>query len=73
MARQRARNARRGRPAPGDRGPTSPSLAAPLLGAAGVLVAVLGFVLVARGEITAAPILLVIAYLVLIPLALTRR
>jgi hypothetical protein len=42
------------------------------LGVAGVAVAILGLWLVARGEITAAPILLVLAYLVLFPLALTR-
>lgn len=42
------------------------------LGGAGVIVAILGFWLVAQGSITAAPLLLVLAYLVLIPLALVR-
>ena len=50
-------------------GPTRTGLG---LGAAGVLVAILGFWLVAQGSITAAPLLLVLAYLVLIPLALIR-
>jgi hypothetical protein len=42
------------------------------LGAAGVVVVVLGLWLVARGDMTAAPLLLVLAYLVLFPLALVR-
>jgi hypothetical protein len=42
------------------------------LGVAGVLVVVLGLWLVARGDMTAAPLLLVLAYLVLFPLALVR-
>ncbi len=41
-------------------------------GIGGVVVTVVGLVLIARGDITAAPILLVLAYLVLFPLALTR-
>ena len=41
-------------------------------GAAGVVAAVTGLWLVSRGDITAAPILLVLAYLVFFPLALTR-
>jgi hypothetical protein len=43
------------------------------LGAGGALVAVLGFWLISRGDITAAPILLVLAYLVLFPVALVLR
>jgi hypothetical protein len=42
------------------------------LGVAGIAVAILGLWLVTRGDITAAPLLLVLAYLVLFPLALTR-
>jgi len=42
------------------------------LGVAGVVVVVLGLWLVARGDMTAAPLLLVLAYLVLFPLALVR-
>jgi hypothetical protein len=42
------------------------------LGAVGVLVAVLGFWLITQGSITAAPLLLILAYLVLLPLALIR-
>lgn len=42
------------------------------LGAAGVATAVLGLWLIARGDITAAPLLLVLAYVVIFPLALTR-
>jgi hypothetical protein len=42
------------------------------LGLAGVVITVLALWLVARGDITAAPLLLVLAYLVLFPLALTR-
>lgn len=41
-------------------------------GVGGVVVTVVGLVLIARGDITAAPILLVLAYLVLFPLALSR-
>lgn len=42
------------------------------LGLAGVVVTILGLWLTARGDITAAPLLLVLAFLVLFPLALTR-
>jgi hypothetical protein len=55
--------------APGSK--TSLSLALGL-GGAGLVVTVLGLFLISRGDITAAPILLVLAYLVLFPLALTR-
>lgn len=41
-----------------------------LLGLAGLLVIILGYVLLAQGSITAAPLLLVLGYLVLLPLAL---
>lgn len=41
-----------------------------LLGLAGLAVIVLGYVLLAQGSITAAPLLLVLGYLVLLPLAL---
>lgn len=42
------------------------------VGGAGVALAILGFWLVAQGSITAAPLLLILAYLVLIPIALVR-
>lgn len=41
-----------------------------VLGLAGLLVIVLGYALLAQGSITAAPLLLVLGYLVLLPLAL---
>ena len=41
-----------------------------ILGLAGLLVIVLGYALLAQGSITAAPLLLVLGYLVLLPLAL---
>lgn len=41
-----------------------------ILGLAGLLVIVLGYVLLAHGSITAAPMLLVLGYLLLLPLAL---
>lgn len=41
-----------------------------LLGAAGVASLVLGYVLLAQGSITAAPLLLVLGYVVLLPLAI---
>jgi uncharacterized membrane protein HdeD (DUF308 family) len=40
--------------------------------AAGMLSIVLGYVLLARGDITAAPILLVLGYAVLIPMGIIR-
>jgi hypothetical protein len=43
-----------------------------ILAAAGVACLVLGYWLLARGSITAAPLLLVLAYLVLLPLAIIR-
>ena len=41
-----------------------------LLGVAGLVALVLGYVLLAQGSITAAPLLLVLGYVVLFPLAL---
>lgn len=41
-----------------------------VLGAAGLASLVLGYVLLAQGSITAAPLLLVLGYVVLLPLAL---
>lgn len=41
-----------------------------ILGAAGLLALTLGYWLLAQGSITAAPLLLVLAYVVLLPLAL---
>ena len=41
-------------------------------GAAGVVCLALGYWLLARGSITAAPILLVLAYVVLLPLAIIK-
>jgi len=43
-----------------------------LLGAAGVGCLALGYWLLAQGSITAAPILLVLAYVVFLPLAIIR-
>ena len=41
-----------------------------VLGGAGLLALALGYMLLARGSITLAPILLVLGYVVLVPLAL---
>jgi hypothetical protein len=41
-----------------------------ILGAAGLLTLTLGYWLLAQGSITAAPLLLVLAYVVLLPLAI---
>ena len=43
-----------------------------ILGAAGVVCLTLGYGLLAQGSITAAPILLVLAYVVLLPMAIIR-
>ncbi len=43
-----------------------------VLAGAGVICLALGYWLLARGSITAAPILLVLAYVVLLPLAIIR-
>lgn len=40
------------------------------LGAAGLVTLVLGYWLLAQGSVTAAPLLLVLAYVVLLPLAI---
>ena len=42
------------------------------LGVAGLLTMTLGYWLLAQGSITAAPLLLVLAYVVLLPLAIIR-
>ncbi|MEQ8330495.1 MAG: hypothetical protein RH859_08555 [Longimicrobiales bacterium] len=41
-----------------------------LLGAGGLVALILGYWLLAQGSITAAPLLLVLAYVVLLPLAI---
>jgi hypothetical protein len=41
-----------------------------VLGAAGLIALFLGYLLLSKGSITAAPILLVLGYVVLVPLAL---
>jgi hypothetical protein len=41
-----------------------------ILGAAGILTVALGFFLLSQGSITAAPLLLVLGYLILLPLAI---
>lgn len=43
-----------------------------LLGGAGVVVLTLGYWLLAQGSITAAPLLLVLGYVVLLPMAIIR-
>jgi hypothetical protein len=43
-----------------------------ILGAAGIACLALGYGLLAQGSITAAPLLLVLAYVVLIPLAIIK-
>jgi uncharacterized membrane protein len=43
-----------------------------MLGAAGLVCLTLGYWLLAQGSITAAPLLLVLAYVVLIPMAIIR-
>lgn len=54
--------------------PTAPALAFSkinaILGAAGLIALGLGYLLLSQGSITAAPILLVLGYVVLVPLAL---
>ena len=41
-----------------------------ILGAAGLVALTLGYLLLAQGSITAAPVLLVLGYVVLVPLAI---
>jgi len=43
-----------------------------MLGAAGLVVLTLGYWLLAQGSITAAPLLLVVGYVVLLPMAIIR-
>jgi hypothetical protein len=43
-----------------------------LLGATGIVFLIVGYWLLAQGSITAAPILLVLAYVVLLPMAIIR-
>ena len=43
-----------------------------LLGVAGLVCLTLGYWLLAQGSITAAPLLLVLAYIVLLPMAIIR-
>ncbi len=43
-----------------------------MLGGAGLLCLALGYYLLAQGSITAAPLLLVLAYVVLLPMAIIR-
>ena len=43
-----------------------------MLGAAGLVCLALGYALLAQGSITAAPLLLVLAYLVLLPMAIIK-
>ena len=43
-----------------------------MLGGAGLICLALGYGLLARGSITAAPLLLVLAYLVLLPMAIIK-
>ena len=43
-----------------------------ILGAAGLLCLTLGYWLLSEGSITAAPLLLVLAYVVLLPMAIIR-
>ena len=43
-----------------------------ILGAAGIVCLALGYWLLAQGSITAAPLLLVLAYVVLLPMAIIR-
>jgi hypothetical protein len=43
------------------------------VGGLGLLLAIGGFTLVARGDVTLAPLLLVVAYLIVFPIALVMR
>lgn len=67
--RERPRRAERAPEEPGGPVLTTPAL---VLGAGGLLVAIVGFWMIAQGSIALAPVLLVLAYLVLFPLALIR-
>lgn len=48
------------------------SPASALLGGVGILAILAGFLLLSRGSITAAPLLLVAGYAILVPLAIVR-
>jgi hypothetical protein len=65
-----AKNTKRGAAAPAT--PLKFGKESAILGAAGVICLAVGYWLLARGSITAAPILLVLAYVVLLPLAIIR-
>lgn len=52
--------------------PPAFSPVAALLGGVGILAILAGFVLLSRGSIAAAPLLLVAGYAVLVPLAIVR-
>ncbi|TVR51506.1 MAG: hypothetical protein EA421_15485 [Gemmatimonadales bacterium] len=67
---------RRRRPEEGTTGPVGGFAFTPWslgVGGGGLLLAVGGFTLVARGDITLAPLLLVVAYLIVFPIALVMR
>jgi hypothetical protein len=53
-----------------ERGPLSFNMVNVLLGISGLITMSIGYWLLARGSITAAPLLLVLAYIVLLPLAI---
>jgi hypothetical protein len=53
-----------------ERGPLSFTRVNALLGVSGLITMSIGYWLLARGSITAAPLLLVLAYIVLLPLAI---
>jgi hypothetical protein len=68
--------ARRPRPDGGTTGPVGGFAFTPWslgVGGIGLLLAVVAFTLVARGDITLAPLLLVVAYLIIFPIALVMR
>jgi hypothetical protein len=54
----------------GSRGPLQFSAVNGILGVAGILTVALGYFLLSQGSITAAPLLLVLGYVVLLPLAI---
>jgi hypothetical protein len=68
MAQTTSKTKKKNEPAPALRFTTVNAV----LGGAGVLCLALGYWLLAQGSITAAPILLVLAYVVLLPLAIIR-
>jgi len=54
----------------GPRAPLQFSAINGILGVAGILIVALGYFLLSQGSITAAPLLLVLGYVVLLPLAI---